>query len=92
MYIRVSRGRLDRARYQDLLGIAHHTKAAITGLPGCQSYLAGGDRAAGTIIAVSTWDTEAHARFSREALGELMPRYQAIGVQLDPPEIYEVVP
>jgi hypothetical protein len=41
---------------------------------------------------VSTWDTEEHARFSRDALGEsVVSRLQVAGVQLDPPEFDEVL-
>ena len=90
MYIRITRGRLDPAKYDQLVSMAKDIEAAVMAAPGCQSYLGGGDRAAGTTVAVSTWDTEEHARMTREtALATIMPRLQAIGIQLDPPEIYE---
>jgi hypothetical protein len=68
--------------------------ATLRALPGCQSYLTTAfDRAAGTTITVTTWDTEEHARFSRaDSLAGLMPRIQATGIQLEPPEIYESFP
>jgi hypothetical protein len=92
VYIRVTRGRLaDPAKYDDLVGMHQAIRDAITRLPGCQSYQSGGDRAAGTTIAVSTWDTAEHAQFSRSATGEVLVRLQAIGLQLDPPEIYEAI-
>jgi quinol monooxygenase YgiN len=92
MYIRVSRGRVDPVKYEDVVRLGQDIAAAVARLPGCQSYQGGGDRAMGKIISVSTWDTEEHARFSRDALGDLLSRLQATGVQLDPPEIYEAVP
>jgi len=62
-----------------------------SGCRGCQSYAGAVDRASGRLRAVSTWDTEEHARFSRDALGQsAVSRLQAAGVQLDPPEFYEV--
>jgi hypothetical protein len=64
--------------------------AAIRRLPGCQSWMGGVDRASGRLILVSTWDTADHARWALEALGDLVPRFQALGVQLDPPEVFEV--
>jgi hypothetical protein len=64
MYMRVTRGRIDPARIDELTG--------------------------GQLVAVSTWDTEEHARWPRQALGDFVPRLQALGVQLDPPEFFEV--
>jgi heme-degrading monooxygenase HmoA len=43
--------------------------AAFRQLPGFESFMSGTDRASGRVIVVSTWDTEEHARFSRDALG-----------------------
>jgi hypothetical protein len=60
-------------------------------LPGFRSYRGAVDRAAGTLVVVSSWDSAAHARFPREALGDALARGQALGIHLEPPEIYEVV-
>lgn len=93
MYIRVTRGHLDPTRYDDLVGMIQDIITAITALPGCQNVQNGGDRTSGNTIALTTWDTEEHARLSRDtALAAIMPRLQAIGLQLDPPEIYESIP
>ena len=90
MFVRVTRGRLYPARFDDLAGMMQDISAAVRAQPGCQSYVGALDRAAGKSLAVSTWDTAEHATFSRnEALASLVPRLQAIGLQLDPPEIYE---
>jgi Protein of unknown function (DUF3105) len=49
------------------------------------------DRARAQAIVVSTWDTEEHARWSPEALGEIGSRIQALGTQAEAPEIFEVI-
>ena len=87
MFVRVTRGRLDPARFDDLAGIAPDIAAEMRAQPGFQSYLAAGDRATGKLIAVTTWDTREHA--SLPFLAGVGPRLQAIGVQLDAPEIYQ---
>jgi len=92
MYIRVTRGRVDPSRYDELRNGVPDIVATMSRLPGCQSYLTGGDRASGQTIAVATWDTEEHARFSRDAVPDVISRLEALGAQLDPPEIYEVIP
>ena len=94
MYLRITRGRFDPARYEVLLPLSQQIRAAVQALPGCQSMHSGIDRNGGRLVAVSTWDTAEHANFSRETasgLGELVRRTEAIGVQLEPPEIYEIV-
>jgi hypothetical protein len=49
------------------------------------------DRASGRAIIVSTWDTEEHARWSPgDVLGDIVAKLQALNVQTDAPEIYEV--
>ena len=89
MYIRVTRGRFDPAKYDEMRGLSEEVNAAVQRLPGCQGVYTGGDRDAGRLIAVSTWDSEEHARFSRDALGEVVGRLQSLGGQLEPPEVYE---
>ncbi len=91
MYIRITRARFDPARYDEVRPIFDDVLAAIQQQPGFQNYHGGVDRAAGTAVAVSTWDTEEHARFDRAALGDLVSQLQALGLQLEPAEIYEVV-
>jgi len=83
---------VDPGRYDELLVVAPDVIAAITRLPGYQQIVAGGDRTDGRTIAVSTFDTEEHARFSRDALSDVMSKLQAVGAQLDPPDIFEVFP
>jgi quinol monooxygenase YgiN len=92
MYLRVTRGRFDPEHHEELLRLAEEVTTALRRLPGCRGAQFGLDRGGGRLAAVSTWDTAGHAGFSRETLGRLAARLQALGVQLDPPEIYELVP
>jgi len=41
-------------------------------------------------MAVSTWDTEDHARFSTDAVPDLASRLQAAGLQVEATEVFEV--
>jgi len=91
MYVRVTRSRFDPAKSDDVVRLATPIGAAVRGLPGCQSYQGGIDRDGGRSIAISTFDTVEHARFSRDTLGDSLGQLLAIGVQLDPPDIYELV-
>ena len=90
MYLRITRSRFDPAKYDETVRLGEEFAAAIRRLPGFQSYHSGMDRNAGTSIGVSIWDTEDDARFSRDALGDIIPRMLAQGLQIDPPEFYAV--
>jgi hypothetical protein len=48
------------------------------------------NRSAGTICAVSFWDSEANANFGRDVLTGAVPALMQIGVSLEPAEVYEV--
>jgi hypothetical protein len=91
MYIRLTRGQMDPAKWDELAVLAPEIAAARTSQPGCRSCASAGDRGTGKTITVTTWDTEEQTRgLVRDAvLADLMPRLHAAGVQLDPPEIYE---
>jgi hypothetical protein len=92
MYMRVVRGRFDPAKIDQVAGqLAQELAAAVKRMPGNQSFIGGRDRATGQAITVSTWDTEEHARYSPDALGDVMSRLRTLGLQGDPPEIFEVV-
>ena len=81
-----------RPGYDEPVGMGQDINAAVAALPGCKSVQSGGDRTSGKTITVSSWDTEEHARVLRDAaLADIMPRLQAIGLQLDPPEVYETI-
>ena len=94
MYLRITRGRFDPARYDDLLPLTREVDAAVQAMPGCQSVHSAVDRTGGRVAVVSQWDTLEQASFSRETdarTTEVVSRILALGVQLEPPEIYEVV-
>jgi quinol monooxygenase YgiN len=89
MYIRVTRARIDPARFEEVQAIGREIVAANRRLPGLQGYHTGVDRASGRIVAISFWDTEEHAQVPREGFAELARRLEAAGVQLEPTEYYE---
>ena len=91
MYLRLTRARFDPALADQVVPLASEVRAAMRRLPGLQHNHQGIDRAAGTVAAVSVWDSEEHANFSREALGEPIGRLRALGVQFEEPEIYEIM-
>jgi hypothetical protein len=91
-YIRVTRGQwsdvgvLDSEQGRQL---RQELTTTVKGLPGNQGYLVGLDRANGRTIAISTWDTEEHAQ-SISAVGDIASRMQALGLQLEPSEYFEL--
>jgi hypothetical protein len=91
MYLRLTRARFDPAVAEQILPIAGEVRVAMRRLPGLQHNHQGIDRAAGTVAAVSVWDSEEHANFAREELGEPISRLQALGVQFEEPAIYEIM-
>ena len=90
-YLRLTRGRFDPARYAELVPLTREIAAATHGLPGYRGQHHGLDREAGTLVAVSLWDSAEHARFERDALGHAHALAMALGLRLEPPEVYEVV-
>jgi len=93
MYMRVTQGRwpdltaLDAEAGKQVL---QDLVTTIKRLPGNQRYETAVDRASGQAITVSTWDTEEHARFTLGTVGDVPSRLQALGLQLEPSEIFEV--
>ena len=91
MYLRITRARFDPASYEQITTAAQEVQAAMRQLPGVQHIHQGVDRTAGTVAAVSVWDSEEHANFSRDALGDPISGLRALGVQFEPPEIFEMM-
>jgi heme-degrading monooxygenase HmoA len=91
MYLRITRGRFDPAAADRVTPLVSEVSAAVERMPGFQHLYQARDLSGGSIVAISLWDTEEHARFSREDLGEVVTRLAVTGVQLDPPEVFEVV-
>ena len=92
MYLRVTRGRWDPAKHDELARLVPEALAAIRQLPGCQDARNGVERSTGRTVTVSTFDTLEHAQFPRESLGEPLARLQAAGWLGETPEIYEAMP
>jgi len=94
MYLRVSRVHFDSAKYDEMLPLVQQVPGAVQGLPGNQSVSIGMDRATGSGNVVSIWDTAEHAGFNRETapkLGEVVRKIMTLGMQIDPPEIAELL-
>ncbi len=94
MYLRITRARFDPARYDELFPLVREVNTALQAMSGFQSLHSGMDRTGGRFAVVSQWDTAEQASFSREtapSTAEVVGRLQAMGVQIEPPEVYEVV-
>ena len=91
MYVRIARVRFEPATYDEVLGLIREVAEVIRGQPGYRSYYAALDRAVGEGVAVSTWEEEAQAWVSRAVLGGVRDRLEALGVELEAPEVYEIV-
>ena len=91
MYLRVTRGRWDPAKHDELMRLVPEVRAAIQRLPGCQDVRNGVERSTGRTVTVATFDTLEQAQFSRDSLGESFVRLQAAGWQGEAPEIYETL-
>ena len=54
--------------------------------------MGGVDGVSGQLITISTWDSEEHARWSAaDVLGDIPSRFQALTVQVEQPEFFEVI-
>jgi hypothetical protein len=89
-YMRVTRSRVDPSKADEANQVLPDIVAVIRQLPGFQSIVVGGNRATGEAIAVSTFDTEEHARWTANPNSDNASRLRAAGVQMDPPEFFEV--
>ena len=89
MFVRVVRGSIDLARYDDIVALADDFVAAFKRLPGFVSYQTGVDRSTGAFVSITTWETADAANFSRDDLGDVLQRFVALGARLDAPEVYE---
>lgn len=81
---------MDPARIDEDSTLVQDITEALRQLPGFQGLINGVDRTTGQFVTVSTWDTEEHARCSLLTRTDLIARLQAVGVQGDPPEFFEV--
>ena len=84
MYMRVTRG-----RWPDPATVDGEAGRQVSG-SGRQAAVTDVDRGSGRTVAVSTWDSDEHARFTLDAVGDVPSRLQALGLQLEPSEFFEV--
>lgn len=89
MYLRLTRGHFDPARYDEVAQAVPAIVAALRALPGLQDVRVGIDRTSGNTLSLTTFDTLEHAQFSRDRLGSSMERLLALGWEPQAPEIYE---
>jgi hypothetical protein len=87
MYMRVTRGRLDPPRAAAYAqAVDEQVLPALRQLPGFWGAYGGVDPAAGTVCAVTLWETRAQAA----AVGAVRPLLEALGARFGAPEVYEV--
>ena len=93
MYTRITTGRFDAARVQDVQDVlALSVVNAARGMFGFKSYTGALDRQVGRLVAMTTWETEAQARGFRDQLSSaVMQQIKDASVQLDEAQIYETV-
>ena len=89
MYLRLTRGRFDATRADEVMEAVPAIAAALRGLPGVQDVRVGIDRASGRTLSLTSFDTVEHAQFSRDRLGSVLAPLQALGWEPEAPEIYE---
>lgn len=89
MYLRLTRGRFDPTRSDDVIELVPDIVAAIRALPGVQDVRVGIDRASGRTVSLTTLETLEQAQYSRDRLGPSLARLQALGWEAESPEIYE---
>lgn len=90
--MRVTRGCFDRAKYDEVVVLAREMVAVVRGLSGFQSATQGVDR-------IREGDScrrdDPGYRRARPVLARrperFGPRVQALGVEMEPPEVYEIV-
>ncbi len=90
MFLRITRTRIESAKYDQVMGLSQEVVDAVKKLPGLQHVSMAGDQSNGRGTIVSVWDTKDHAQFDRTTLGDVVARAQEMGAQIEAPEIYEI--
>ncbi len=91
MFLRCTRSQFDPAKADEVAALGSELKAIFGKLPGIQHFHTALDRATGKAITITIFDTREHAQFGRDALGDIVARFQAAGVKIEAAEIYEIV-
>ena len=92
MYLRIIRAHFDPAAAEQVAVAIQEVPAALSQRPGVKRIQQGMNATAGTGAVVSIWDAEERANFKCVALGEPIARLQALGVQFEQPQIFEMMP
>ena len=66
MYVRITRGRFQPERIDDVEALSSSIAEAIKTLPGFLGYQGGVDRNTSTIVAISNWEDRGSAEFPRQ--------------------------
>jgi hypothetical protein len=90
-YIRVVQATYDPARAEEVTRLQGAFTSAIQRLPGLLQFYGGVDRSAGKTIAITIFDTQEHASFGPERLGDVGSCLREAGMQIESPAIYEAV-
>jgi len=88
MHLRIDRGTFDVAAVYTIDALLGGVAEALAGLPGHDHTHLGMDRVGGRSAVVTTWDTEEHARFARDLLGDVGAKFWATHTAVEPPEVY----
>ena len=91
MYLRLTRGRFDPARYDEVVPLVPAITAALRVLPGVQDARVGIDRATGRTLSLTSFETLDQAQCSRDRLGPVLQPLQELGWEAEAPEIYEAM-
>ena len=88
MILRVTRGRFDAAKYEQIeRGLREQWVPGVKQMPGFRALQLGVDRDAGTFVAASAWDSPEQS----EALRATRTPFESLGMRYEGTDIYEVV-
>src|SRR5438552_2803830 len=95
MVIRIAHSHIDPARLAEVQGeivriVEEEIIPTMRQLPGFQNYKGAVNRERGHLVSVSTWDSVEHANFESGGFRLGGGAVRALGVELDPPEVYEI--
>jgi hypothetical protein len=82
MFLRLTEGRVDPIKVDQVVAIVRDALAAMKQRPGFQSGYYAINRKAGTGLITSLWDTEEHASYTVPP--ESLVRLEALGLQSEP--------
>ena len=94
MYVRITPTRItDLAREAEITRLAEEQLIpALRQVPGFQHYFATINRTGtGPSYTITVWETQAQADGLRDALGNVIGQFQALGVELEASQVQEVL-